>query len=452
MQFNSFKEAIDYLMFTRRTRLQKRGLDENTRNLTPTRNLLLATGLLDSQKREYCVVTGSKGKGSIAALTAKLLESLGHKTGLITSPHMREWNERIRMNGKAIPEDDFARILGDLVPYIEAEAAKLEGTQYIGPQGLFLLIALRWWDEQGVTAAVLEVGRGGRFDDMSLVPNMVSLFGPIFMEHARYLGNSLERIAWHKSGIIKEGSFVYSVAQEPVVLDILKKEADVKNAEFFWFSKKQIGQFVEDRPNGIRFNYGRYGDLDLPFYGHYQIENATLAIQAAGNMHGRLQGISHNSPEYVERIKQGLTSTRWPGRVQKLQEHPAVYVDGAINVLSAQEFLDSLETRITQPLVIIAGVPKDRYYDKVYKIYGSAANSLILTESDIHPNMPFPKPEEALATARKYNDDVHHRKTLPEALELAYEKAGQDGTILMGVAQSLVGESLIIWDVDMQQI
>jgi dihydrofolate synthase/folylpolyglutamate synthase len=452
MQFNSFDEAIDYLMHTRRSRIQERGLDEDTRNLASTRNLLLATGLLETQGREYCIVTGSKGKGSTAAITAKLLEALGHKTGLITSPHMRDWNERIRTNGKAIPEADFARILAELVPFVEAEIEKLEGEQYIGPQGLFLLIALRWWDEQGVTAAILEVGRGGRFDDMSLIPNMVSLFAPIFMEHARYLGDSLERIAWHKSGIIGQGSYVYSVAQAPIVMDVLQKEAVSKNAEFYWFGKQDIGQYVEDIPTGLRFNYGRYGDLDLPFYGRYQIENATLAIQAAGNMHNRLQGIPHNSPEYVERIKQGLASVRWPGRVQKLQDKPAVYVDGAINVLSAQQFLDSLESRIADPLVIIAGVPRDRYVENVYQVYAEAADMLILTESDIHPNMPFPDPDEALEIAKRYHENVHHRKTLPAALELAYQKAGTDGTILLGVAQSLVGESMIIWDVDMQQI
>jgi dihydrofolate synthase / folylpolyglutamate synthase len=450
MQFESMKAAIDYLMHTRRSQKKQRGLDELTRNLSPSRNLLLATGLLKTQ-REYCVVTGSKGKGSTAALAAKLLESLGHKTGLITSPHMREWNERIRTNGKAIPEADFARILGELVPFIDIEIGKLEGQQYLGPQGLMLLIALRWWDEQGVRAAVLEVGRGGRFDDMSLMPNKVSIMTPIFMEHARYLGDSLARIAWHKSGIIKEGSYVYSVAQDPLVMDILQKEADARDAQFTWLAKGDLGQFVEDIPNGIRFNLGRYGDLDLPFYGHYQIENASLAIQAVGNMHSRLQGIAHNSLEYIEAIKTGLAATHWQGRVQKLQDNPAVYVDGAINVLSATEFLASLRSRITHPLVIIAGVPKDRYVEDVYKIYADAADTLILTESDIHPTMPFPDKEDALEIARCYHGDVHHRKTLPEALDLAYEKAGTDGTILMGVAQSLVGESLIIWDVDMQQ-
>lgn len=451
MQFDSFKAAIDYLMHTRRSRVTQRGLDENTRNLTPSRNLLLATGLLES-KREYCVVTGSKGKGSTAALAAKLLESLGHKTGLITSPHMRDWNERIRTNGKAIPEADFARILGELVPFIDVEVEKLTDEQYLGPQGLMLLVALRWWDEQGVTAAVLEVGRGGRFDDMSLMPNKASIITPIFMEHARYLGDSLERIAWHKSGIIKTGSHVFSVAQDPIVMDILQKEADAKDAQFVWLAKQDLGQYVEDIPNGLRFNLGRYGDLDLPFYGHYQIENASLAIQTVGNMHSRLQGIPHNSPEYIEGIKAGLAATLWHGRVQKLQDNPAVYVDGAINVLSAKEFLASLQSRVTRPLVIIAGVPKDRYVEDVYKIYAEVADTLILTESDIHPNMPFPDAEDALEIASRYHDDVHHRKTLPEALDLAYEKAGTDGTILLGVAQSLVGESLIIWDMDMQQI
>src|SRR5688572_8502673 len=123
MRFESMKAAVDYLMATRRAK-SKGGLDEHTRNLSPSRNMLLATGLADS-KREYCVVTGSKGKGSTAAITAKLLESLGHKTGLITSPHMRIWNERIRINGLAISDADFMRLLSDLSPVIDAEIAQL---------------------------------------------------------------------------------------------------------------------------------------------------------------------------------------------------------------------------------------------------------------------------------------------------------------------------------------
>lgn len=451
MRFNSMQDAIDYMMHTRRTRITKRGLDENTRNINHTRNLLIRTGLPRHRQRQYCVITGSKGKGSTAAITAKLLQSLGHKTGLITSPHLRYWNERIRIDGTAIPDEDFIRIMTLLAPSIDAQIATLTDDQYLSPQGILLLVALQWWDEQGVEAAVVEVGRGGRFDDMSLVENKVSLFTPIFTEHAQYLGN-LERIAWHKAGIINHTSYAYSVAQEPVVLDILQKEAEAKNSEFFWFSGLDMGQYISDTPNGIRFRLQRYGDIDLPFYARHQIQNATLAVQAVGNMHSRLKGIDHSSPEYVKRIRDGLESVIWHGRLQKLQDHPAVYVDGAINVNSARDFLASIKPRLSHPIVTIMGVPTDRDVEGVYQIYADASDSLIITENNIHPYIHFPEKDASLAIARQYHDDVSHRKILPEALELAYEKAGTDGTILLGVAQPLVGEAMMIWDVNTLQI
>src|SRR5690606_16480210 len=156
MRFETMQSAIDYMMHTRRTRIIERGLDEHTRNVSHTQKLLITTGLPKNQHRQYCVVTGSKGKGSTAAMTAKLLESLGHKTGLITSPHLRYWNERIRINGRAIPDEDFMRIMDLLAPAIDAQIATMSDTQYISPQGILLLVALQWWDEEGVMAGVLE--------------------------------------------------------------------------------------------------------------------------------------------------------------------------------------------------------------------------------------------------------------------------------------------------------
>ncbi len=452
MRFLTMQDAIDFMMHTRRTRITRRGLDEHTRNLSHTKKLLTITGLPKNRQRQYCVITGSKGKGSTAAITAKLLESLGHKTGLISSPHLRYWNERIRINGKAIPDEDFIRIMDALAPAIDDEVATLSGEQYISPQGILLLVALQWWDEQGVGAAVVEVGRGGRFDDMSLVPNMLSLFTPIFTEHTQYLGDSLERIAWHKAGIMSEGGYAYSVAQHPVVMDVLKKEADAKNNEFFWFSTLDTGEYIADTPSGIRFKLQRYGEIDLPFYARHQIQNATLAVQAAGNMHSRLQGIDHSSTDYVERIRKGLESVVWHGRLQKLQDNPAVYVDGAINVKSASDFLASIKNRLTSPIVTVMGVPQDRNVEAVYQIYAEISDSLIITENNIHPYIHFPEKDESLAIAQKYHSDVSHRKILPDAMTLAYEKAGEKGTILLGVAQPLVGEAMMIWDVDTLQI
>lgn len=452
MRFTTESAAIEYIFKTHhRLQGKVRGLDEHVRDVTPTQRLLTTTRLLD-KKREYAVVTGSKGKGSVTAITAKLLQTLGHTTGMITGPHLVTWYERIRVNGSAIPQADFLRILSELAPFIDEEIAHLTDQQYISPQGIFLLMALQWFNEQDVDAAVLEVGRGGRFDDMALVPNMVSLFAPIVLEHTQYLGATVERIAWHKAGIIKPASFVYSVAQSPEVLEVIQREADAKDAEFFWFSNLDTAEVVQNTPDGIRIRLQRYGDIDVPFLGHYQAENITLAVQAVGNMHGRLKGISHGSPEYIERIRTGLENVRWFGRLQKLQDNPAIFVDGAVNPKSVQILLKSLETRITRPLVIIAGVPRDRDYPAVYKLLAAQADLLILTETDIHPNIHFPAADHALQTAQQFHEHVAYRKTLPEALTLARENVGSSGTILMAVAQPLVGEAMLIWNIDTSQV
>lgn len=452
MPFNTEAEAIAYI-FRSKKRLgdQPRGFDENTRDISNTRKLITLTDAL-AARREYAVVTGSKGKGSVAAITAKLLQHLGHTVGLITSPHLVHWYERIRVNGKMIPQSDFLRILSELEPYIDQVEAGLTEQQYISPQGIFLLIALHWFDEMGVDAAVVEVGRGGRFDDMSLVPNMVSLFTPILMEHAQYLGDSLERIAWHKAGIIKAGSYVYSVPQEKVVLDMIQREADSKDAEFFWISSLDMGEYLGDTENGIRMRLHRYGEVEVSLHGRYQVANATLAVQAAGNMHSRLKGISHSSDEYVQCIKAGLADVRWFGRMQKLEENPAIYVDGAINTSSVKSLLESIEGKATSPLIIIAGVPKDRDYPAVYSLLAEKADTLILTDTDIHPNIHFPDEETAIAAAKEVHSDAIYGGKLPNALEIAREKAGTDGTILMAVAQPLVGEAMLIWEVDVSEI
>ncbi|MFQ3658653.1 MAG: Mur ligase family protein [Anaerolineae bacterium] len=446
--FSTIPQAIEFI-FRSKNRLkdEPRTYDEFARDITPTRNLLLATRLLDTP-REYIVVTGSKGKGSISALTANVLKSLGHTVGLLTSPHLVYWTERIRVNGEAISEADFLRILSELAPAIEAETARLSPRSYLSPQGIFLLVALRYFNERGVTVGVMEVGRGGRYDDVSLVPNKVSLFGPIFLEHTRYLGETVDRIAWHKAGIIKPASYAYSVAQEPAVLDVLQREADSKDAEFFWFSTLDKGEFIRETPDGILCRISRYGEIHLPFYGRYMIENAALAIQAAGNVHARLGGIPHQSAEYVQRVVAGLESARWYGRLQKLQDSPPVFVDGAVNPLSVASMLASLKSRLVSPVIGVLGVPEDRDMATVYKLMSAECDMLILTENHINPNIHFPVPEAALELARRYHQNVHYAPDLSAAMALAKQHAWPNSTILLAVAQPLVGEAMLLWGID----
>lgn len=443
--FNNEADAITYIFRSmRKLRGHDRGLDEYTRDVTPTRRLLQAQGL-PAKQREYAVVTGSKGKGSTTVITARLLQHLGHKVGTITSPHLISWRERIRIRGRAIPEADLLRILGELQPDIDVIEASLNERLYFSPQGIFLAIALRWFDEQDVTAAVLEVGRGGRFDDISVVPNKLALFSPIMLEHPEQLGGTIERIAWHKAGIIKPLGYAYSVSQPTQVLDVLQAEADALNAEFSWIAPKDMGEYLGTTEQGIRINLGRYGEVMLSLLGRYQIANASLAVVAAGNMHARLGGAPHGSERYIERIRAGLADVNWPGRCQQLQSNPQVFVDGAINAESTASLVESVLDRLTRPVISVVSVPSDKDYRGVYSALGLVSDALILTETTRNPSLHFPDANDAVAAARAYNPDVTFMPTLPEAVDAAKARAGTDGTILIVGTQSIVADTMLLW-------
>jgi dihydrofolate synthase/folylpolyglutamate synthase len=272
------------------------------------------------------------------------------------------------------------------------------------------------------------------------------------MEHVRQLGPTLERIAWHKAGIIKPSSYAYSVPQAAEVLAVLQAEADAQGAEFAWIAPIDMGEYVGTAENGIRMRLGRYGEITLSMLGRYEVENATLAVQGAGNMHSRLPGIPHGSPEYVEAIRAGLADVKWPGRLHKLQDSPAVYVDGATNVNAAHSVLQSLEDRLTHPLVTILATPVDRNYAGVYQVFGAASDGIVLTATDINPNIRFPDPAQALATAQQFNGDVTYAENLSAALSVAKSKVGTEGTIILAVAQPLVGEAMQLWGLNFETI
>ncbi|MCY3798503.1 MAG: hypothetical protein OXG84_11880, partial [Chloroflexi bacterium] len=151
-------------------------------------------------------------------------------------------------------------------------------------------------------------------------------------------------------------------------------------------------------------------------------------------------------------IARGLAAVKWLGRVQQLDKHPAIFVDGAITVASAEYFVASVSERLRAPVVSIVGVPLDRDYAGVYRVMASVSDSLIITETDINPNTRFPGREDALAAARGWASDVTHAIDLPGALSMARGKAGDAGTIMLAVSLMLVGECMLIWDVDTSAI
>ena len=446
--FDSMDEAIRYIFRTRR-RLDAapRGLDENTRDISLTRRLL-TYAKLPAASREYAIVTGSRGKGSVTSMMAKLLQALGHTVGMMTSPHLVHWNERIRINGRMIPTDDFLRHLSALRPVIDAIGAELDDQQYLSPQGIFLAIALRWFDENQVDAAALEVGRGGRFDDVSVVSNQLAVFAPIMLEHTSLLGDSLERIAWHKAGIIPRGGAAVSLPQAPSVMDVLQQEADRQESSLVCLDESNRARWVADRRGGQLIQLEPYGELFLPLLGRYQIENASLAIRAVEMLQTRLSSDRPVSETYIRAIHAGLSRIKWPGRVQKLQDSPAVYVDGAITVRSAESFVASVRPHLVRPVTAIVGIPRDRDYAGVYAVMAKVSQALVITQTDINPNTRFPSPAAAREAAQGLDIDLHHAADLTQALRIARGITGADGAILLAVSLMLVGECMLVWKLD----
>lgn len=166
-------------------------------------------------------------------------------------------------------------------------------------------------------------------------------------------------------------------------------------------------------------------------------------------MHGRLPGISHASPEYIEAIRAGLADVIWPGRCQRLQDNPLVYLDGAINRESADSLVESVRGFLVEPVISIIGVPEDKDYRGVYDAMGQISQQLILTETARNPILRFPSAEQAIATARVFNPNVIHLDTLSAAIEHALPQAG---TLLIVGTQSIVADAISLWNLNYEKI
>lgn len=440
--FATEAEAVTWVFSSlRKLRGQSRPRDDVGRDPRPTRELLRALGL-PALARDYVVVTGSKGKGSTTAMTARLLQAPERRVGMLTSPHLVSWRERVRVNGRAIPPADFLRILAWLRPAAERIELRLGPRQYFSPTGLFLALALRWFDEQGATAAVLEVGRGGRFDDVALATDALALVTPVVREHDYWLGPGLARIAWHKAGVIRRGGHAISLPQAQPVVAELEREARRQDASLELLTPAQLAQPLGATLRGQRLRLAPFGDFDLPLRGRHQAANATLALRAAAHL-GARPAVADEPPAMAAR----LASLYWPGRLEKLQGAPALHVDGAVQRRSAQYALEALGEDPGRPLQVILAVPGDKDYAGVIEALAPACDGLIFCETPRNPILRFPPPDELLALGRARaapGVKVAHVPRLEEALALAQEAAGHAGTVLLCGTHSILADVMLL--------
>jgi len=364
-------------------------------------------------------IAGSKGTGSVAAMVASVLTAAGYSTGLFTSPHLHVINERMRIDGTLVSDEELVTLLDRLRPEIEAVN---EAATYGQLTTFEILTALGfcYFDRKQVDFQVMEVGLGGRLDATNVVKPEVCIITSISLEHTDVLGNTLAEIATEKAGIIKPGCRVVSSPQVDEVERVIVTACQEKEVELVrvgsdvtWHNPRLESDRQLFRVDGRLGSY----ELVIPLLGKYQLDNATCALAA-------LELLEEQHPQITaESITKGLASVRWEGRLQVLNRRPLVVVDGAHNADSAQKLKQSLEQYFEfDRAILIIGFSADKNVASIITELAPLFNEVIVTRS-IHPRAMATSPIAAefvrQGIAVRETDDISI--ALPLALELAGE-------------------------------
>jgi len=279
-------------------------------------------------------VAGTNGKGSVCAMIESVLRASGKKTGLYTSPHLLRFNERFRVNGKEISNGDLEKLIAD----VETAARTLDTR----PPTFFEMstaMAFEHFKRSGVDYAVVETGMGGRWDATNVVQPVISVITRIALDHADYLGTDLEKIAWEKAGIIKEGAPVICGPMPVEAEAVVYKEAADKKVLILGSDEAVYIEVLETRRTDqlvdIQASGQGYRNVRLPFGGSYQLENCGIAVAALEDL-SDIEGIRLQ-------VKRGLEQVKWPGRFQMLSMKPPMIFDGAHNPNAAETLFQTVE-------------------------------------------------------------------------------------------------------------
>lgn len=340
---------------------------------------------------------------------------------MFTSPHLVDFKERIRVDGEMITEEAVTRI-GNFLLHTDFGVSP---TMF----DYCLVMALLYFKEQGCGVIILETGLGGRLDSTNAVGTPeVSVITRIGYDHMEILGDTLEKIAAEKAGIIKHGTHLVLENQEDAVMKVLTEAAD--RAGVCDISQIRRGDIRDCRIGkyGQMFSFRNYENLNMRLLGTYQYENAAAAILAA-EMFFKDGGSDMNQTQLRECIATGISNAVWPGRMEVLQEKPFFMVDGAHNVSGAAALADSLGTLFPgEKFHFIMGVMADKNYEKMVELLVPLA--LDFKTVTVEDGRAL-KAEELSGFIRSRGASASATNSLLECLRFL-EEAGEEKTVAFG--------------------
>jgi len=407
-------------------------------------NITVLTERLGRPDRSYpsAHIAGTNGKGSTAAFLESILGHAGFRTGLNTSPHLEKINERIRINGEEISDESFARIFTRLQALIEELLAAHKLRAHPTYFECVTAMALECFARERVEFGIFEVGLGGRLDATNILSPVVSIITRIDFDHENFLGHSLREIAGEKAGILKPQVPVVVAEQHPAARDVILARARelacpvLDPAQLFRLDQQSArsGFFrarVTELSSGASFEVAP----SLP--GRFQLQNAMNALAAARCLAGCGFRISDHD------ITLGIANTEWPGRLEKLQSCPDIYLDGAHNPSAARELAHFFEQNFAgRRIWLLYGALRDKAVDEVAGQLFPHAAEVIITE---------PRTSRAISASRLAEITAHHASgftvvsAAEQALDLVLSKAAPDDAIFITGSLYLVGQLRHYW-------
>lgn len=324
-------------------------------------------------------VAGTNGKGSTTAMLTSILMDAGYNVGTYISPYIEEFEERIQINRNNIPKEELAEVVTE----VSKAVSKVVDLGYINPTEFEIITCagFLYFHKKNIDYAVIEVGLGGRLDSTNVITPILSIISSISLDHTQILGDTLDKIAYEKAGIIKENVPVILFPQEKVAEDVIEKTCREKNSKLIKVPR-DISEYVavtsntlegkEIKTQQINLKNEYIDSYELSLLGKHQILNSTVVVYAARELMNLGIKISKDN------IVNGLKSVQWPGRLEIMKNNPLVVIDGAHNIDGIKKLTESIDLYFKyNKLILILGILADKQVEDMIETIAPKAERII---------------------------------------------------------------------------
>lgn len=403
--------------------------------LSRTEKILELLG--NPEKKIKCIhVAGTNGKGSTAIMITKILREAGYKVGMYTSPFLEEFEERIQINGVNIPKEELSRVVTKLAKVVH----KVEELGYQHPTEFEIITcaAFLYFYEKNIDFVVLEVGLGGRLDSTNVIDPILCVITSISYDHMNILGNSLKEIASEKAGIIKKNKTVILYPQEEESEEVIESVARANNAYIIKVNDNSA-RFIEVENVAsklyqhieVRTKNDSY-DITLSLLGKHQLLNCSTAIHCVEEL---IQlGVNVEKKNIISALK----NVEWKGRLEVLENHPLVVIDGAHNSDGIKKLSESIGTYFNyNKIVLILGILGDKEVEKMVEVISKKAKNIIT----VTPHSQRAELSSDLElVVKKYNKNCESVDDYKEAFLKAKQYCSKDDLLLISGSLYMIGD------------